>query len=178
MSPVLLIVAITVRIKLGSPVIFSQIRPGKDEKPFRLYKFRSMSNKKGKSGELLHDSLRLTKFGRKLRSTSLDELPELFNIFIGDMSFVGPRPLLMKYLPLYNDEQRIRHKVKPGLTGMAQGMGRNLLTWEEKFAFDVEYVQKYSFLMDLEIILKTIGVAFKGRGISSNTDVTMEEFRG
>lgn len=178
LGPVILVVAVLVRIKLGSPVIFSQIRPGKDEKPFKLYKFRSMTNEKDGKRELLDKAERMTDFGRKLRSTSLDELPELFNILLGDMSFVGPRPLLMKYLPLYNAVQRKRHLVKPGLTGLAQVMGRNLLTWEEKFAFDIEYIRTYAFLLDLKIILRTVGVALKGKGISSTTDVTMEEFRG
>lgn len=178
LGPIILVVAVLVRIKLGSPVIFSQIRPGKDEKPFKLYKFRSMTNEKDDKSELLDKVDRMTGFGRKLRSTSLDELPELFNILLGDMSFVGPRPLLMKYLPLYNEEQKKRHLVKPGLTGLAQVMGRNLLTWEEKFAFDIEYIQTYAFLLDLKIILRTVGVALKGKGISSTTDVTMEEFRG
>ncbi len=178
LSPVLLVVAIMVRIKLGSPVIFSQIRPGKDEKPFKLYKFRSMTNEKDDQGELLSKTERMTGFGQKLRSTSFDELPELVNILIGDMSFVGPRPLLMKYLPLYSEGQRQRHLVKPGLTGLAQVMGRNSLSWEEKFAFDIEYVQTYSLCFDLEIFVRTIGVAMRGRGISSGTDVTMEEFEG
>lgn len=178
LGPVFLVVAVLVRIKLGSPVIFSQIRPGKDEKPFKLYKFRSMTNEKDDKSELLDKAERMTAFGRKFRSTSLDELPELLNILVGDMSFVGPRPLLMKYLPLYNEEQRKRHLVKPGLTGLAQVMGRNLLSWEEKFAFDIEYVQTYSFLLDLKIVVRTIGVALNGKGISSATDVTMEEFEG
>lgn len=178
LGPVILVVAVMVRIKLGSPVLFSQIRPGKDEKPFRLYKFRSMTNKMNEEGELMEDSNRLDGFGRFLRSSSLDELPELFNILRGEMSFVGPRPLLMKYLPLYNEEQRKRHLLKPGLTGYAQIMGRNLLTWNEKFSYDVRYVEKCSFWMDTKIFVKTIIVAIERKGISSASNVTMEDFLG
>ena len=155
--PVLLITAILVRMKLGSPVIFCQERPGKDEKIFKLYKFRSMSDQRDAEGNLLPDEVRLTKFGRLLRSTSLDELPELWNIFKGDMSIVGPRPLLVAYLPYYTEEERHRHDVRPGLTGLAQVNGRNALLWEEKFAYDLQYVNKVSFGMDVRIVAMTIG---------------------
>ena len=155
--PVLLITAILVRMKLGSPVIFCQERPGKDEKIFKLYKFRSMSDQRDAEGNLLPDEVRLTKFGRLLRSTSLDELPELWNIFKGDMSIVGPRPLLVAYLPYYTEVERHRHDVRPGLTGLAQVNGRNALLWEEKFAYDLQYVNKVSFGMDVRIVAMTIG---------------------
>ncbi|MCM1498712.1 MAG: sugar transferase [Clostridium sp.] len=184
LSPVMLITALLVRMKLGSPVIFQQQRPGKidpktgQEKIFKMYKFRSMTDERDESGELMPDSVRLTSFGKKLRSTSLDELPELFNILKGDMSVVGPRPLLVKYLPLYSDEQRHRHDVRPGLTGLAQVEGRNAISWEEKFAWDVRYVEKISFLLDVQIVWKTIGVVFHKNGISSETAATMEEFIG
>lgn len=178
LSPILLITAILVRVKLGSPVIFCQERPGKDEKIFRLYKFRSMTDKRDENGDLLPDAVRLTKFGKLLRATSLDELPELWNILKGDMSIVGPRPLLVKYLPLYNEEQRHRHDVRPGLTGWAQVHGRNAITWEEKFALDVWYVGHVSFLTDVKIVLLTVKKVFCRDGISSATSVTMEEFKG
>lgn len=178
LSPILLIVAILVRTKLGSPIIFKQKRPGKDEKIFTLYKFRTMIDTKDSNGNLLSDDVRLTKFGKLLRSTSLDELPELFNILKGDMSIVGPRPLLVRYLPLYNEQQKHRHDVRPGFTGYAQVNGRNSITWEEKFELDVYYTQHISFMMDLKIILKTIKVVLFREGISSETSVTMEEFRG
>lgn len=178
LSPVLLITALLVRVKLGSPVIFCQDRPGKDEKIFQLYKFRSMSDQRDAQGNLLPDEVRLTAFGKKLRSTSLDELPELWNILKGDMSIVGPRPLLVRYLPRYNQEQRRRHEVRPGLTGLAQVNGRNLLTWEDKFRYDVEYVDNLSFLLDARIILKTVGKLFAREGISSESSATMEEFMG
>lgn len=155
LSPVLLIVAILVRVKLGSPVIFRQERPGKDEKVFWLYKFRSMTDGRDDNGDLLPDEVRLTKFGRILRSTSLDELPELWNIFKGDMSIVGPRPLLVKYLPLYNEEQRHRHDVRPGLTGLSQASGDVDMTWERQFALDVEYVDHITLWTDMKIILLT-----------------------
>ena len=177
LSPVLLITALLVRVK-GSPVIFCQDRPGKDEKIFQLYKFRSMSDQRDAQGNLLPDEVRLTAFGKKLRSTSLDELPELWNILKGDMSIVGPRPLLVRYLPRYNQEQRRRHEVRPGLTGLAQVNGRNLLTWEDKFRYDVEYVDNLSFLLDARIILKTVGKLFAREGISSESSATMEEFMG
>ena len=178
LSPILLIVALLVRIKLGSPVIFKQERPGLHEKIFTLYKFRTMTDKKDKDGNLLPDDQRLTKFGKLLRSTSLDELPELFNILKGDMSIVGPRPLLVKYLPLYNEHQKHRHDVRPGFTGWAQCNGRNAISWEEKFDLDIYYVKHVSFILDLSIIFKTIKIVFLREGISSNTSATMEEFRG
>ena len=178
LSPIYLIIAILVRVKLGSPVIFMQERPGKNEKIFSMYKFRSMTSEIDKEGNLLPDEVRLTPFGKKLRATSLDELPELFNILKGDMSFVGPRPLLVKYLPLYSEEQQHRHDVRPGLTGLAQVMGRNALTWEEKFKKDVFYTEHCNFLLDIQIIGKTILLVSKQEGISSDTSVTMEEFHG
>lgn len=178
LSPVLLIVAILVRCKLGSPIIFKQQRPGLHEKIFCMYKFRTMTDAKDEQGNLLPDEVRLTKFGKALRSTSLDELPELFNILKGDMAIVGPRPLLVQYLPRYNERQRRRHDVRPGFTGLAQVNGRNSISWQEKFEWDVRYVENVSFLMDLRIIAKTVGVVLKRDGISSDTSVTMEEFRG
>lgn len=174
----MILVAILVRIKLGSPVIFKQPRPGKDEKIFNMYKFRSMTDARDENGDLLPDEVRLTSFGKKLRSTSLDELPEFFNMLKGDMSLVGPRPLLVKYLPLYNEEQRHRHDVLPGFTGLAQVNGRNAISWEKKFNWDVQYVNQISFLLDVKIVLKTIRVVFKKNGINSETSVTMEEFLG
>ena len=178
LSPVILIVAVLVRIKLGSPVLFKQPRPGKNEKIFNMYKFRTMTDARDENGELLPDEVRLTKFGKTLRSTSLDELPELFNILKGDMSIVGPRPLLVRYLPLYNERQNHRHEVRPGFTGLAQVNGRNSISWEEKFEWDVKYVEHVTFLQDCRIILKTIGVVLKRDGISSTTSATMEEFKG
>ena len=178
LSPVYLIVAILVRTKLGSPIIFTQERPGKDEKIFKMYKFRSMTDERDENGNRLPDEIRLTKFGKALRSTSLDELPELFNILKGDMSIVGPRPLLVKYLPLYNEHQRHRHDVRPGFTGWAQCNGRNAISWEEKFDLDVYYVKHLSFFFFVKIIFKTIKTVFYKEGISSETSVTMEEFRG
>ena len=156
LSPVLLVIAILVRTKLGSPVIFCQERPGKDEKIFKMYKFRSMTDARDENGELLPDDVRLTKFGRVLRSTSLDELPELWNIFTGDMSIVGPRPLLVKYLPLYNEEQHHRHDVRPGLTGLSQASGDVDMTWERQFALDVEYARRITFAGDVKIIFLTV----------------------
>ena len=178
LSPVLLAVAILVRTKLGSPVIFCQERPGKNEKIFKMYKFRSMTNARDENGELLPDEVRLTRFGRLLRSTSLDELPELWNILKGDMSIVGPRPLLVKYLPLYNGKQRHRHDVRPGLTGLAQVRGRNAITWEEKFVLDVQYVSHVTFLNDVKIVFATVGKVFRRDGIHAENAATMEEFRG
>ena len=184
LSPVYLIVAIMVRQKLGAPVIFSQDRPGKidpktgKEKIFRLYKFRSMTNETDENGVLLPKEQRLTHFGKKLRSTSLDELPELLNIFKGDMSIVGPRPLLVKYLPLYNEHQRRRHLVRPGLTGYAQANGRNLISWEEKFDMDVKYVENVSFKMDVSIILKTLLTVLKREGIGNGSADVIAEFQG
>ena len=178
LSPLLLIIAILVRIKLGSPVIFKQERPGKDEKIFTLYKFRTMTDEKDENGNLLPDSKRLTKFGKILRSTSLDELPELVNILKGEMSIVGPRPLLVEYLQLYNEEQKHRHDVRPGLTGLAQISGRNAITWEEKFEEDIIYIHKMSFIEDTKIIFKTIVKVFKREGISQKENETMEYFKG
>lgn len=178
-SPLYIIIAILVRIKLGTPVLFTQERPGKDEKIFKLYKFRTMTDATGEDGILLSDEERLTSFGKFLRATSLDEIPEAFNIVKGDMSVIGPRPLLVKYLPLYNEEQKHRHDVKPGLSGLAQINGRNAATWQERFAYDITYVQKITFLGDIRIIFRTIGKAFiKQEGISSENSVTMEEFLG
>lgn len=177
-SPFLLLLAIVVRIKLGSPALFRQERPGKDGKIFKLYKFRSMTDERNEKGELLPDEIRLTAFGKKLRSTSLDELPELFNILKGDMSFIGPRPLLVKYLPLYSERQRHRHDVRPGITGYAQVNGRNAITWEDKFEKDIWYVENLSFVTDMKVLFKTVAVVFKREGISSETATTMEEFKG
>ena len=165
LSPVLLVVAILVRIKLGSPIIFKQQRPGKDERIFTLYKFRTKTDKKDENGNLLPDSERLTKFGKVLRSTSLDELPELVNILKGDMSIVGPRPLLVKYLPYYTEEERHRHDVRPGLTGLAQVSGRNTISWKEKFDKDIEYVNNISFFNDCSVIIKTVIAVFKHDGV-------------
>ena len=172
------IVALLVRIKLGSPVIFKQPRPGKDEKVFMLHKFRSMTDETDDKGELLPDEMRLTRFGRFLRSTSLDELPELWDILIGNMSIIGPRPLLVKYLPLYNDEQRRRHEVRPGLTGWAQVHGRNLTSWEERFADDTDYVDHLSFALDVKIVFMTVHCVFAREGISAEGSATMEAFTG
>lgn len=178
LSPVLLVTAVLVRIKLGAPVLFSQERPGLHGKVFKLYKFRSMTNEKDENGILLPDEVRLTRFGKILRSTSLDELPELINIIKGDMSVVGPRPLLVKYLPLYSEHQARRHEVRPGFTGYAQVHGRNSISWDEKFDFDVEYVDHITFCGDWKIIFQTIGTVLKREGVSSQTSVTMEEFKG
>ena len=178
LSPVLLVVAILVRSKLGSPVLFTQERPGKNEKIFKLYKFRTMKDERDEEGNLLPDEVRLTKFGKMLRSTSLDELPELFNILKGDMSIVGPRPLLVRYLPRYNVEQRRRHEVRPGLSGLAQVNGRNAISWEDKFRYDVEYVDHVTFIGDWKIIFQTVWNVLKREGISSETSETMEEFMG
>ena len=177
-SPLMLILAALVRIFLGAPVLFEQERPGKDGKVFKLYKFRTMTDKRDEDGQLLADELRLTAFGKILRSSSLDELPELFNIIKGEMSLIGPRPLLVQYLPLYNQKQARRHEVRPGLTGLAQSRGRNSLSWEEKFNLDVEYVDHITFLGDLKIIADTAVQVLKRNGISDNSGVTMEEFRG
>lgn len=166
-----LILVILVRIKLGSPVLFCQERPGYNEKIFKLYKFRTMTDKRDEKGNLLPDSERLTKFGSMLRSTSLDELPEMFNILKGDMSLIGPRPLLVEYLPYYTEEERLRHSVRPGLTGLAQVSGRNYLAWDKRLARDVEYVNHISFIMDVRIIIKTIMVVFKKEDVSVDTNV-------
>lgn len=178
LSPVMIIVALLVRIKLGRPVIFKQERPGLNEKIFTMYKFRTMTDEKDENGKLLPDNERLTKFGKLLRSTSLDELPELFNILKGDMSVIGPRPLLVEYLPLYDEYQKRRHEVRPGLSGLAQVSGRNAINWEDKFNLDVEYVDNISFFGDWKIIFLTLKKVFIREGISSNTAVTMEPFRG
>lgn len=178
LSPVLLIVAILIRVKLGKPILFKQKRPGLNEKIFTLYKFRTMTDKRDENGNLLPDSERLTKFGKFLRSTSLDELPELFNILKGDMSFVGPRPLLVEYLQLYNQVQRRRHEVRPGLTGLAQINGRNAISWEEKFKIDIQYVDNLTFLKDIKILFLTVIKVLKREGISSENSVTMERFTG
>ncbi len=179
LSPVMLVTAILVRIKLGGPVIFCQERPGKNEKIFKLHKFRSMTDKRDADGKLLPDEVRLTKFGKKLRSTSLDELPELWDIFRGKMSFVGPRPLLTEYLPFYTEEQHRRHDVQPGLTGLAQVNGRNSLKWEQKFAFDLQYISDgISFGHDLKIIFKTVSCVFLRKGIHAEGNATAEAFSG
>ena len=178
LSPILLILWILVRVKLGSPVLFHQERPRRNEKIFKLYKFRSMTDEMDEQGNLLPDEVRLTKFGKAVRATSLDELPELWNILKGDMSLIGPRPLLVKYLPLYNDFQKQRHDVKPGLTGWAQVNGRNAISWEQRFELDVYYVKNISFLLDLKILFLTFAVVFRHSGISSATDATMEAFQG
>ncbi len=178
LSPVLLTVTILVRLKLGSPVIFRQARPGRNERIFTLYKFRTMTDEKDASGELLPDEIRLTNFGRFLRSTSIDELPELWNIFRGDMSIVGPRPLLVQYLPLYNAEQKRRHLVRPGLTGWAQVNGRNAISWEEKFELDTFYVDRLSLFLDIKIIWLTIINVIKREGINSSESATMPFFTG
>ncbi len=184
LSPVYAGLALAVRSKLGSPVIFSQERPGLidpktgQERIFKLYKFRSMTDARGADGELLPDEDRLPPFGAKLRSTSLDELPELWNIFKGDMSIVGPRPLLVRYLPRYSPEQRRRHLVRPGLTGLAQVNGRNAISWADKFAYDVEYVDNVSLALDVKIFFKTVAAVLRHEGISSDDSVTMEEFKG
>ncbi len=175
LSPAMLIIAMLVRKKLGSPVIFKQERPGKNEKIFILYKFRTMTDERDEHGDLLSDEMRLTKFGRMLRSTSLDELPELFNIFKGDMSIVGPRPLLVRYLPYYSCEEKKRHNVRPGLTGLAQVNGRNNVDWDQRLKYDVEYVNNLSFLGDVKIIIQTIGKVLKGSDIASGEQLLMED---
>ena len=178
LSPVLLVLIIVGAIKMKGNPFFTQLRPGKNGKIFKLIKFRTMSNEKDENGKLLPDNVRLNKYGKILRSTSLDELPELFNIFVGHMSIVGPRPLLVQYLPLYNEEQRHRHDVRPGLTGYAQVHGRNAISWEKKFELDVVYINKISLFGDILILIQTVLSVFKKEGISSETSVTMEEFKG
>ncbi len=169
LSPLLVVTAILVRVKLGSPVIFCQERPGKDEKIFKLHKFRSMSDARDETGALLPDKERLTGFGKKLRSLSIDELPELWDIFRGKMSIVGPRPLLVEYLPYYTENERHRHDVRPGLTGLAQINGRNTLTWEQKFTYDLEYVQHIGFCEDIKILFRTVGKVLNRSGVQVNT---------
>ena len=178
LSPLMIIIGILVRIKLGRPVIFKQKRPGKNEKIFTLYKFKTMTDEKDEQGNLLADEKRLTKFGKFLRSTSLDELPELWNILKGEMAIVGPRPLLVEYLPLYNEEQKHRHDIKPGLTGLAQITGRNAIQWEEKFKEDIEYVNNITFIQDTKIILKTFIKVFKKDGINQEGNATIRKFEG
>ena len=178
LSPVLLVLTVLGAVKMKGNPFFTQLRPGKDEKIFRLIKFRTMTCEKDEKGNLLPDEKRLTKYGKILRSTSLDELPELINIFLGNMSIVGPRPLLVQYLPLYSEEQKHRHDVRPGLTGYAQVNGRNAISWEDRFALDVEYTQKVSLWCDIGILLKTVLSVLKREGINSGTSVTMEEFTG
>ena len=177
LSPVLLLTAIFVAVKLA-PVIFKQKRPGLNEKIFTMYKFRTMTDEKDENGELLPDEIRLTNFGKKLRATSLDELPELFNILKGDMAIVGPRPLLVRYLPLYDDFQRQRHLVKPGITGLAQVNGRNAISWEEKFDLDIKYVKKICLILDIKIVINTIKVVMVREGINNENAATMVEFTG
>lgn len=172
--PIFLLTGILVLIFLGKPAIFRQKRPGKDEKIFTMYKFRTMTNKKDKDGNLLPDELRLTKFGKFLRKTSLDEIPEFINILKGDMSFVGPRPLLIEYLPYYTKEEHHRHDVRPGLTGLAQVSGRNLASWKLKFSKDIEYINNVSFKMDVKVIMKTINIVFKREGINQEGQATMQ----
>ena len=178
LSPLFIVTGILVRTKLGSPILFKQSRPGLDEKIFTMYKFRTMTDQKDENGELLPDHIRLTKFGKMLRATSLDELPELFNILKGDMSIIGPRPLLVQYLSLYNVHQKRRHEVRPGLSGYAQVNGRNSISWEDKFDLDVQYVDNVTFVNDIKIIMLTIKKVFIRDGISSESSVTMEAFEG
>lgn len=178
LSPVMLVTAILVAVKLGRPVLFKQERPGRNAKIFKIYKFRTMTDQRDAEGKLLPDEVRLTSFGKKLRATSLDELPELFNMLKGDMSVVGPRPLMPKYLPRYNERQARRHEVRPGFTGLAQVHGRNSISWEEKFDWDVKYVDHITFLGDWKIIFETVKTVLRREGITSDTSVTMEEFMG
>ena len=178
LSPVLLIITYLIRKNLGSPVLFRRVRPGKDGKPFEMVKFRSMKDAVDKDGKPLPDNERLTPFGKTLRSTSLDELPELWNVLKGDMSLVGPRPLLMSYLPLYNQEQYRRHEVRPGVTGWAQVNGRNAISWEEKFKLDVWYVDNRSFWLDIKILFLTVKKVFIREGISAQGEATMNMFEG
>lgn len=178
LSPIYIVLALLIRIKLGSPIIFKQIRPGKNEKMFSMYKFRTMSNHKDAFGNLLSDEERLTNFGKTIRSLSLDEIPEFWNIIKGDMSIIGPRPLLKEYLSLYNSEQRRRHSVRPGLTGLAQVKGRNSISWKEKFEYDCQYIDNITFLGDLRIFLLTIKKVLVREGITSDTHVTNEKFEG
>lgn len=174
LSPLLIILSVLIRLKLGSPVLFKQERPGLNEKIFTLYKFRTMTNQKNEAGDLLPDDLRLTRFGRCVRSTSLDELPELFNVMKGDMSLIGPRPLLIRYIPYYRIEERKRSNVRPGITGLAQINGRNALSWEERFRLDVEYVNKLSFRLDMIIMFKTIMVVIKRKDILVGSELKID----
>src|SRR5690625_4330331 len=178
LSPLLLIISILVKSKLGSPILFKQGRPGLNEKIFTMYKFRTMTDERDENGELLPNELRHTKFGKFLRSTSMDELPGLFNIIKGDMSIIGPRPLLVEYLPLYNSIQRRRHEVRPGLSGLAQAKGRNSLTWEEKFDLDIEYIENLSFMSDIKIVLLTVKKVFVREGINFDDGIQDTRFRG
>lgn len=178
LSPVLLVLTVLGAVKMKGNPFFTQARPGRDEKIFRLIKFRSMTCETDENGNLLPDEQRLTRYGKFLRASSLDELPELINILLGHMSIVGPRPLLVQYLPLYNEEQRHRHDVRPGLTGWAQVNGRNTLSWEDKFRYDVDYVNRIGFLLDVKVIFMTVKKVFCREGISSETSATMEQFKG
>lgn len=178
LSPIILITALLIRLKIGSPVVFKQQRPGLNGDPFYVYKFRSMTDEKNENGELLPDDVRLTSFGKIIRKLSLDELPQLWNVFKGDMSFVGPRPLLMEYISLYNKTQMLRHEVRPGITGWAQVNGRNAITWEKKFEYDVWYVENQSFLLDMKILIMTVMKVFKSEGISQDGQATMTKFKG
>ncbi|EHY91867.1 sugar transferase [Staphylococcus saprophyticus] len=177
-SPILAVTYLLISMKLGKPVLFKQTRPGKNEKPFDIYKFRTMTTKFDDKGQLLPDELRMTKLGSKIRNSSIDELPQLINVLKGDLSLVGPRPLLMEYLPLYNEEQRKRHNVKPGITGWAQINGRNAITWKQKFKLDVWYAENQSFKLDMYILYKTFENVLKKKDISSESHVTAEKFRG
>ena len=177
-SPIILIVALLIKLKLGSPILFTQERPGLNGKIFRIYKFRTMSDERDSKGDLLSDELRLKGFGKFIRKSSLDELPQLFNVLKGEMSFVGPRPLLVEYLELYNQEQAKRHNVKPGITGWAQVNGRNAISWEEKVKLDVYYVEHISFMLDCKILYMTFFKVLKRKDINSNTNITMEKFTG
>ncbi len=178
LSPLILVLIILGAIKMKGNPFFTQLRPGKDERIFRLIKFRTMTNEKDESGNLLPDEVRLTSYGKFLRSTSLDELPELFNILIGDMAVIGPRPLLVQYLPLYNERQKRRHEIRPGFSGLAQINGRNTITWEEKFEYDIKYIENITFWGDVKIILLTFYKVFKREGISQENNATIEEFKG
>lgn len=178
LSPIIGVTALLIRTKIGSPVLFKQKRPGFNEKPFYVFKFRSMTDERDEHGELLPDDVRLTSFGKVVRKLSLDELPQLLNVLKGDMSFVGPRPLLMEYLPLYNEKQVRRHAARPGITGWAQVNGRNAISWEEKFELDVWYVENRSFWLDIKILFMTVLKVFKSEGISQDGQVTMTKFKG
>lgn len=178
LSPIILIIALLIRFKIGSPLVFKQQRPGLDGKPFYVYKFRSMTDERDASGKLLPDEIRLNSFGKIIRKLSLDELPQLWNVLKGDMSFVGPRPLLVEYMPLYNEIQLKRHDVRPGITGWAQVNGRNTISWEKKFEYDVWYVENRSFWLDMKILVMTVIKVFKSEGISQDGQATMTKFKG